>query len=317
MIVRSALAALLFATATAAAGSVGFQRLVVPDSNDQPCEVGIWYPSDSPSSPQALGPHRQRVAVNGAVAGRRLPLIVILHGVQGSFENHYDIAVALAEAGFVVAGVTHGQNIRLVERPRHVGRVLDYMLSAWPAHDRIDPGRIGVFGFSVGGFTALVSIGGAPDLGRMPSYCAQHPDRVCGMQIDTSVPVSAWVQDRRIKAAVLAAPTLGFTFGPVALAQVTASIQLWRAGNDEITPHPRHAQAIYDALPAKPDYIVVPDAGHFSFIACSAEMAARAPAICRDAPEFDRAEFHRKFNAAVVAFFKTQLANPQSKGNKP
>jgi predicted dienelactone hydrolase len=31
------------------------------------------------------------------------------------------------------------------------------------------------------------------------------------------------------------------------------------------------------------------------------------PAICRDAPGFDRAAWHRDFNAAVVAFFKTAL----------
>jgi predicted dienelactone hydrolase len=37
------------------------------------------------------------------------------------------------------------------------------MLADWPDAGRIDSGRIGLFGFSVGGYTGLVVIGGNPD----------------------------------------------------------------------------------------------------------------------------------------------------------
>jgi len=284
----SALAMVALSTAPAA-GAIGFQRVAVPDSDDRPREVGIWYPSDAPASPQPLGPHRQTVAIDGAVAGHRLPLVVILHGVQGSFDNHHLTALALARAGVVVAAVNQSQDMRLVERPRHVRRLLDYLLADWPSHDRLDPARIGIFGFSLGGFTALVAIGGVPDLGRIPAYCAEYADRVCGMLrgVDTSTPA--------------------FTFGPDALAAVKVPIQLWRAANDAINPHPRAAEAIYHALPAKPDYVVVPNAGHFVFIACGADMAKGAPAICRDAADFDRPAFHQRLDAAVVAFFTAHL----------
>jgi predicted dienelactone hydrolase len=167
------LVVLTLSFAPAAAATVGFQRVTVPDSDGKPREVGIWYPSDALASPQPLGPHRQTVAPDGAVAGRQLPLVVILHGVQGSFDNHYHTALALAEAGFVVAAIAHSQEIRLVERPRHVGRVLDYMLTAWPHHDRLNSARVGILGYSVGGFTALVAIGGLPDLSRITAYCAE------------------------------------------------------------------------------------------------------------------------------------------------
>ena len=166
----------------------------------------------------------------------------------------------------------------------------------------------------MGGFTTLVTSGRIPDLSRIPSYCVQYPDRVCGMlrerNVDTSVPASAWVRDARIKAAVVAAPTLAFTFAPSTLASIKAPIQLWRAGNDQITPHPRAAEAIYNALPTRPDYVVVPNAGHFVFVACSAELTKRAPAICQDAPDFDREAFHRQLNTAIVSFFTAQLPTP-------
>jgi predicted dienelactone hydrolase len=61
-------------------------------------------------------------------------------------------------------------------------------------------------------------------------------------------------------------------------------------------------------LPGKPEIHVVP-AGHFSFLApCTAELAAAIPRICTDTPAgFDRAAFHREFNAAVVTYFREQL----------
>jgi predicted dienelactone hydrolase len=96
---------------------------VVPDVDDKPRDVGIWYPSEGTALPQALGPYRQTVAADGAMSGHDLPLIIVLHGLPGSFANHYHTALALAEAGFVVAGVTQGNDIRVVERPRHTAEM--------------------------------------------------------------------------------------------------------------------------------------------------------------------------------------------------
>jgi predicted dienelactone hydrolase len=248
-------------------------------------------------------------------------VVVISHGTGGALSSHYDTALALAEAGFVVAAVTHtGDNYRdhskailaLPNRPRHITRVLDYMLGAWPQRARLDPDRVGIFGFSAGGFTALVAIGGKPDLRRMGAHCVQHPDEWgCRYAREQGNPTPAngnWVRDARIKAAVVAAPALGPDFDAERLADVQVPMQLWRAADDEVLAHPWHAQAIYDALPSKPDYRVVPNAGHFVFLApCSAALAQIAPDICRDPPGFDRAEFHRTFNAAVAAFFEQHL----------
>ena len=83
----------------------------------------------------------------------------------------------------MVAAVTHtGDNYRdnsqmthLDNRPRHIKLLIDYMLTSWRGHNAIDAGRIGMFGFSAGGFTTLVAIGGAPDLASLP-YCEAHPD---------------------------------------------------------------------------------------------------------------------------------------------
>jgi predicted dienelactone hydrolase len=315
----AAVGALILATRPALA--MGFEQVMVPDPVGPALETGIWYPSDAPASSQRLGLYTQTVAAGGAVAGRGLPLVVMSHGTGGSFENHYDTALALAEAGFVVAAVTHtGDNyrdqsgfVRVENRPRHIKALIDYMLASWPRRDRLDPVRIGIFGFSAGGFTALVAIGGVPDLSRTPSYCAAHPDewtcrriREAGAAL-SSAP-AAFDHEPRIAAAVIAAPAIGFSFTPEGLAGIKSPIQLWRGDSDEILPHPRHAQNVYDGLATKPEYHVVPNAGHFAFLApCPPALANVAPEICRDPAGFDRAAFHREFNPAVVAFFKAKL----------
>ncbi len=316
--VAAALGMLLLATTPAL--SVGFARVMVPDPDGPPLEAGIWYPSDAPTSSQRLALYAHTVAVGGEIAGRGLPLVVMSHGTGGGFEGHYDTAMALAEAGFVVAAVTHtGDNYRdqsgfarMENRPRHIKALIDYMLASWSQHDRLDPMRIGVFGFSAGGFTALVAIGGVPDFLPGRSNCAAYPDewgcrraRETGMR-PTAAPV-AFVQDSRIAAAVVAAP-LGVVFTPDGLAGITAPIQVWRGDSDEILPHPRHAHHVYEGLPTKPEYHVVANAGHFAFLApCTPAFAKVAPEGCLDPVGFDRAAFHREFNPAVVTFFKAKL----------
>jgi predicted dienelactone hydrolase len=312
----------VFVMAATSALSAGFERVTVPDPGDAPLAVGIWYPSDAPAAPQPIGLLQQTVAASGAVAGRGLPLIVMSHGSGGSFEGHHDTATALAESGFVVAAVTHtGDNYldqsrfsRLEGRPRHIKTLIDYMLTLWPRHDVLDGRRIGMFGFSAGGFTTLVAIGGSPDMTRVGPYCAAHPDEwSCRMLKERSAEITAlgaggWVHDSRIVVAVIASPAVGYAFPAEGLAGITAPIQLWRGDSDEILPHPSYAQAVYDRLPVKPEYHVIPNAGHFAFLApCTPALAAVAAEICHDPSGFDRAAFHREFNAAVVAFFKAKL----------
>jgi predicted dienelactone hydrolase len=305
--------------------SAGFEQIMVPDPVGAPLEVGVWYPSNAPAAPQRLGLFEQTVANRAAVAGRDLPLIVMSHGTGGSFEGHYDTALALAEAGFVVAAITHtGDNYRdqsqvgrLENRPRHIKVVIDYMLASWQHHEALDPFRVGMFGFSAGGFTALVAIGGTPDMSTVAPHCAAHPDEwSCRMLREHKVNLSAnrsmaepnWVHDPRIVAAVIASPAVGYAFSAEALSTVTVPIQLWRGDSDEILPQPNYAQAVYDRLPVKPEYHVVPKAGHFAFLApCTPALAARVPEICHDPEGFDRAAFHREFNPAVVAFFKAKI----------
>ncbi len=122
------------------------------------------------------------------------------------------------------------------------------------------------------------------------------------------LPASTWVHDPRIKAAVVAAPALGFSFGRAGLRGVRIPVQLWRAEFDHVLPYPDYAEAVRTALPLTPDYHVVGNADHYDFLPpCPPAMAKAVPAICRSRPGFDRAAFHARFDADIVAFFEKTL----------
>ena len=158
---------------------------------------------------------------------------------------------------------------------------------------------MGIFGYSNGGLTALILLGGAPNSERIAAHWAQPRT---GAQ---PVPDAVWTHDGAVRAAVLAAPAGAPLFEPDGLSRVNAPIQLWSGEIDRVVK--RDPDEIRRVLPKSPEYHSVSGAGHFSFVA-PCEWFMRPLFFCADAPGFDRASFHRDFNRCVVAFFASQLA---------
>jgi predicted dienelactone hydrolase len=301
--------------------AAGFKFIDIPADANGPALTGaVWSPCTEP--PQEI---RLRLAVivatrNCPVAGDSLPLIVMSHGSGGWFGAHRDTAAALADAGFVVAAIDHpGDNARdrsridtlsiLTDRPTDIRRLTDFMLDRWPEAAKLDRGRIGFFGFSRGAYTGLVIAGGRLDILGIAPLCAEgFIDGMCAEIGKGKFPARRPAADPRFGAAVLADLEFGRAFTLEGLADVKVPIQLWASerGGDGVLPEDN--EAIDENLPTKPDYHVVPHAGHFVFIfPCSAEAAKALPEICVDAEGFDRVAFHKEFNAAVVAFLSKHL----------
>ena len=314
-----ALAIYIYATAIRPANPVGYQSVMANDPGHPPIPVSIWYPTNAKPGFILLGSVGERDASDGPVAGNRLSLIVISHGTGGGAMSHADTAIALAEKGFVVAAPTHpGDNYResqdvgkpewLLNRSRHLRRVVDTILGSWKDRSQLDPLRIGVFGFSAGATTALISIGGTPDLRRIASHCADHPEFVCQLtspNLYRNLKPMPWQGDSRITAAVIAAPGLGFTFEPDGLSKIRVPVQLWAGSADQTVPFATNAGAIERGLPAKPEVHVVRGATHYSFLTPCGLLSP--PPLCRDSDGFDRKAFHETFNRSIVAYFQSHL----------
>ncbi len=305
----------LTATVTQAAG---FAFIDVPADKDGPALHGaVWTPCAVPARPIDLG----GLVVSGvrdcAIAGARLPLVVVSHGTGGSFLGHRDTAEALADAGFVVAAISHpGDNFQDLSRQQHLSafatrpvdlrRLVDFMLSTWAGRASIDAGRVGAFGFSRGGYTGLAAIGAVPEFALRKDLCpAASTFPMCEEFRRGDIPPPP-VRDARIQAAVIVDPLSAFD--AAGLKNVRVPLQLWSSelGGDGVTP--ASVAAVRRDLPVAPEWHLAAGAGHFAFLApCPPAMADALPELCRDQAGFDRVAFHARFNAEVVAFFKAHL----------
>lgn len=185
-------------------------------------------------------------------------------------------------------------------------RLLDFMLNDWKNRTAIDPAKIGFFGFSLGGYTGLVLAGATLDTQRLAGLCKEKTG-ICE-ELHNGAVLPSLPHDTRIKAAVLADAAVTAVFTQESLAGIQIPLQVWRSQFGGYGVDPAGTERVSSSLPGKPDIHVVP-AGHYAFLApCSEQLATAVPRICNDNPSnFDRAAFHRDFNASVIRFFREQF----------
>ncbi len=313
--------------------AVGFTQATVTDAGKRPLDIGIWYPSDAPSPTEPNTPFNRALAKDSAIRGTELKLVIISHGYGGWLGGHADTALALAEAGFVVAAPSHaGNTFRdmsasadqwIIDRPHQVSATIDYLQQAWPHRDHLLNEGVGVYGFSAGGLTALSLVGAVPDMALAEQHCERQPQEF-GCRDQTLVPTlvaaglhnlpaDAWGRDTRISAAAIAAPGLAFAFDEAALTAVETPLQLWSALEDDRVPHASNALPLADALGARADTRWVEGAGHFAFMiqSCTEKLKKYEPDtwafLCVDKPGFDRQQFHTEMNSELATFFRENL----------
>ena len=305
VLVIAILAAAAYAIGTARRSErpVGFQVMQV-QSPGGPVAVAVWYPTSATPRPTTfVGGSLLSVARDGPVAGNRWPVVLVSHGNGGSALSHVDLAMDLASAGYVVAAPTHagdnhadqirqGSPALFNQRADQMRSTLDHLLTAWPGASHVDSSRVGAYGMSAGAFTVLTLAGGTPRMAAISGHCSRTPEFICKALQHVKSPLltgaegtGSFSTDPRIKAAVIAAPGLGFTFADGGLAGVRIPVQLW--SGDRVEAHR------------------IPGATHLSFLAPCGLL--RPPAICADADGFDREAVHASMNTDVARFFDARM----------
>ncbi len=302
---------------------VGFQVVQV-QAPAGPIAVAIWYPTpDRPLPTTFVGGFLLSVARDGAVAGSHLPVVLVSHGNGGSAVSHVDLAMALASAGYVVAAPTHaGDNFAdpsrqasaalFSQRAGELRATLDYLLADWAGGSRIDPDRVAAYGMSAGAFTVLTLVGGVPRMDRIATHCRAAPEFICKALAQARSPLLAsaegagtFTADPRIKAAIIVAPGLGFTFAEGGLSSVQVPVQVWSGDRDENVPFATNTRIVQQGLGRHAESHVVEGATHLSFLApCG---LARPPAFCTDPAGLDREAAHAAMNAQVLRFLATHV----------
>lgn len=307
------------------AAPLGVRTFTTPDPlTGAPLALAAIYPAARPGPPAALGPYAVAASLDAPLAAGRWPLVVISHGHAGSLWGHHDLAEALARAGYLVALVEHAgdswhddsgarSDRVMYGRAYQVSAAIDRVLADPALAPHVDARRIGVAGFSAGGYTALAIVGAAPDLARIPAYCARHPSdpEICGGPGRTELTAAQRrpLHDPRVSAAFVMAP-FAVPFGPASFRAVRAPIFLaWSDRDAQLLPA-ENALAIRPALTTLAGQRELRGAGHFVFLApCTPALAARIADLCRDAPGIDRAAIHAQLAADAIAFFAASLAS--------
>ncbi|GAU03807.1 alpha/beta hydrolase family protein [Burkholderia stabilis] len=313
------LSAILLCLSATVAHAAGVKFVRIPaDAAGPELKAIVWTPCADTAQAFTVGPYELKGKRDCPTAGDKLPLVLISHGHGGTFLDHHDLPETLADAGFVVAAINHPGDTfsdmsraadiqEFVERPVDIKRLVDYMLGNASDAARIDPARIGFFGFSRGGYTGLVLAGGNPDYVHAQVACTDPTLLICRQIRDRELVLPPPTHDPRIKAYVLADPLDEFPTADT-VKDVHAPIQLWASEDGGDGVEPATLPALAGLLPQRPEFHVVRHAAHFAFVApCSDALKQKVPRVCVDAGEFDRVAFHQAFDAKALAFFSAKL----------
>ncbi|WP_428674127.1 alpha/beta hydrolase family protein [Roseibium sp.] len=353
MKLRVLLAALSLATAQAvpafATEGVGVRELRIhSDARDIDLTVLVWYPAHPGGEPVLVGDDR---IFEGTPAHRGAPpvaaphpLILLSHGSGASVQKMAWIATALAAKGFVVAGPNHpgttsGDSTpedtpKLWERTDDLATVLS-TLSADPDWTRaIDPNKVGLLGFSLGGSAVLETAGATASLDAYVSYCETYPQMpdcrwfaggrayIGGEEFAVEAYDLRRVdrarfeegkRDPRISAVVAVDPGLATAFEAGSIARIGIPLHFINLGQPETIPVGVSSDRLAEAAPnAKLDR--VRGAVHFSFLpVCKPSAAAfmksvgETDTLCEDGGDRPRAELHAELTDMIVRSFEQSL----------
>ena len=292
----------------------------------------VWYPAQAGAKedPIRLGPPGNPLfevgssAADAPVAAGRWPVLLLSHGNSGTARMMGWFGTAMARAGYVVVAVDHPGN-NGIDAMTAAGSILmwnrvDDLAAAWTAVQadsrlaaHVDAKRLGLVGYSAGGYTALVAAGARPDMARLVAFCEANPkDGVCAPQLENpeftferrmalaaAPQLAPWVarsgEDRRIpdvRAVFLMAPAIVQAFDPAELAKLDLPVSVVVGEADGVASPATNSKVISEAN-AKVRLQVLPAVGHYDFLSeCTKLGRERVGPLCEGAAE--RAGTHRK-----------------------
>lgn len=270
------------------------------------------------------------------------PVVVISHGLGTDKSNFQYLATHLASHGFAVVVPTHpgsdtkqlrslsNKQANEVTQPNEFqDRPLDvkYILDQLEKSNRSEPelkGRfnlqqVGVFGQSLGGYTALALAGGQINFEQLAQDCQpQALENTWNMSLllqcralalrNSQVAQNYHFRDERVKAAIAVNPITSSIFGKTGLGQIHIPVMLVGSSDDTVAPALFEQILPFAWLANSHKYLVMlVGATHFSTIGNGSSDQAPTgldSQIIGDNPTQAR----RYMNALSLPFFHTHVA---------
>lgn len=146
--------------------------------------ITVYYPTVAQDQPVTRGPFTLQLAPGATPVRGNGRLVVISHGSGGAPWVHADVARTLVAAGFTVALPEHrGDNYRdhstpgpesWKQRPAEVSRAIDAMGADARFAPLLALDKVGIYGGSAGGHTALSMAGGRWSPALFRDHCEAH-----------------------------------------------------------------------------------------------------------------------------------------------
>ncbi len=329
--------------APAAFAAVGLGTIAAT-SQDGP--ITVFYPSAATAQAVQRGPFTLDVAPDGAPAPGNGRLVVVSHGSGGSPWVHSALARTLVEAGFVVAMPEHRDDNHRhdgrpgpdswKQRPAEVSRAIDALGRDARFAPLLGLDKVGVYGMSAGGHTALSLAGGRWSPAGFKRHCEAHiaedfnacvglTTRLNGGALDG---VKQWValgvirqrfddetpqthHDARV-AAVVAAVPLAADFDMASLATPRVPLALVTARGDRWLAPRFHGDRVLQACSGCEHLADLPTGGHGALLApLPPGLSGLVGDLLNDPPGFDRTQLP-EIDARIAAFFVRHLPAPAS-----
>jgi predicted dienelactone hydrolase len=303
--------------------------------------VAVYYPSRQEAQALKRGPFTFQLAWQGAPVRGNGRLIVMSHGSGGSPWVHANLAQTLVEHGFVVAMPEHrGDNSKdhstpgpesWRRRPAEVSRAIDAVGQDRRFAPLLALDRVGMYGMSAGGHTALSLAGGRWSPAGFRDHCNAHiaedfyacvglAVRLTGGSFDGLKKTTAlWViryrfsdatwrthTDPRI-AAVVAGVPYASDFEMASLAAPPVPLGLVTARQDKWLRPRFHSDAVLRACASCERLADLPTAGHGALLSpFPPGLSGLVGDLLNDPPGFDRAELPA-VDQKIAAFFRKHL----------
>lgn len=307
----------------------GYDRFdLTADHRARPIAASIWYPAANPTyrAPVGDGPifDPTYAFIGPAIAEGKHPLVLLSHGSGGNADGLGWLTSGLVTNGAIVLAVNHPgstsgdssprRSVDFEARARDLGAALDMILADPAFAPFIDPDRIGVTGFSLGGATALGLAGVRFDGAAQDKHCANNPKAAdClffllgGVRFADYPGFEADTRDLRISRAVIVDPGFGGAADPDSFPRALAGMTLINLGEANRTKAADVGPDGNNLAKRLPDasHVVIAPANHFTFLAtCNPGAAAmleddQDDPLCTDPDGADRAAVHDQLIEAI------------------
>ncbi|MCF7750525.1 hypothetical protein KQ945_07185 [Bacillus subtilis subsp. subtilis] len=315
----------------------------------------VWYPAAAGTreQPITIGPpdaplfNVGSAGIDAAIVPGPLPTLLLSHGNGGSARMMGWFGIAMARAGYLVIAVDHPGNngveamtlagsILIWERAEDLKAALAAVQADPQLGPRVDASRLGVAGFSAGGFTALAAAGARVDLAHLLAFCRASPDDgVCRPQLEMpGVTLQARIDaaatpglapymaqagdDHRVpgvRAAFLMAPAIVQAFTPDTLARLSEPLSIVLGDADGVAPPSTNGNMLATHA-TQATLRTLPDVGHYDFLAaCTPLGRQRIPALCP--PPVSQAAAHAAAIEQALQLFAQTLAPSPAAPTRP